>query len=124
MTFINLFSRLIAFKTISKKSNEELILFIKNYLSKLGVEAKLLEVAKGSLTSTLVGPNINGGILLFGHTDVVPVDGQNWTTDPFKLIIKNKKFFGRGTCDMKGFIAIVLDLISTVKIENLKKPQT
>ena len=123
MTFINLFSRLIAFKTISKKSNEELILFIKNYLSKLGVKAKLLEGSKGQFNLyARVGPNINGGILLSGHTDVVPVDGQNWTTDPFKLIIKNKKFFGRGTCDMKGFIAIVLDLISTVKIENLKKP--
>ena len=103
MTFINLFSRLIAFKTISKKSNEELILFIKNYLSKLGVKAKLLEGNKGQFNLyARIGPNINGGILLSGHTDVVPVDGQNWATDPFKLIIKNKKFFGRGTCDMKA----------------------
>ena len=53
----------------------------------------------------MIGPYKDGGILLSGHTDVVPTEGQNWNSNPFKLINKNKRFYGRGTCDMKSFIA-------------------
>ena len=69
-----------------------------------------------------IGPNQDGGILLSGHTDVVPTEGQSWNSDPFQLINKRNRFYGRGTCDMKSFIAVSLDLVSKINIGNLKKP--
>ena len=124
---VKILTDLISFKTISGEDNTALIDYCDDILKKLGATSFRTyddEKKRVNLFATLKAKSSNNKkpIILSGHTDVVPVDGQNWTTDPFKLVIKNKKFFGRGTCDMKGFIAIVLDLISTVKIENLKKP--
>ena len=102
--------RLIAFDTTSRNSNLELIEFIRSYLSELGVESELVHDqsgAKANLYATL-GPKDRGGIALSGHTDVVPVDGQDWTRDPWKVVEQDGKLFGRGTCDMKGFIAVCL----------------
>tara|TARA_B100000035_G_scaffold313897_1_gene328681 strand:+ start:1 stop:978 length:978 start_codon:yes stop_codon:yes gene_type:complete len=70
----------------------------------------------------MIGPNKDGGIIFSGHTDVVPVEGQNWVSEPFKLLKKNDKYYGRGTCDMKGFIAVCLSLVPEIKKKKLKKP--
>jgi len=102
--------RLITFDTTSRNSNMELIDFVQGYLGDLGVESSLVHDETGekaNLYATL-GPRDKGGIMLSGHTDVVPVDGQDWQTDPFEIAEGDGKLYGRGTCDMKSFIAIAL----------------
>ena len=123
MNFNTLLSKLISFKTISMTSNKELMYFIRDYLSKLNIKCELLEGSKGQFNLySRIGPNQDGGILLSGHTDVVPTEGQSWNSNPFKLINKKKRFYGRGTCDMKSFIAVSLDLVSKINISNLRRP--
>ena len=123
MKIESLLSKLISFKTISRQSNKELIIFIKDYLKKNNIDSTLFEGEKNQFNLyAKIGPNVNGGIIFSGHTDVVPTDGQKWKSDPFKLVKKKNKYFGRGACDMKGFIATLLSLIPEIKIENLKKP--
>ncbi|MEM5330518.1 acetylornithine deacetylase [Paraburkholderia sp. JHI2823] len=105
-----LLERLIGFATVSRESNLELIAFVQRYLAGFGVESELFhnaERTKASLFAT-IGPREQGGIVLSGHTDVVPVEGQAWTVDPFRLTEKNGRLYGRGTADMKGFLACVL----------------
>lgn len=107
---IDLIKKLISFDTTSRNSNLELIHFIRDYLKDLGIESLLVPDetgTKANLYATL-GPMDRAGILLSGHTDVVPIDGQEWDSDPFKVIEKDLKLFGRGTCDMKSFVAICL----------------
>src|SRR5699024_3122521 len=102
--------RLIAFDTTSRNSNLELIEFIRGYLSELGIDSELVHDASGgqaNLYATL-GPADRGGIALSGHTDVVPIDGQEWPRDPWKVVEQDGKLYGRGTCDMKAFIAVCL----------------
>ncbi len=123
MKIESLLSKLISFKTISRQSNKELIIFIKDYLKKNNIDSTLFEGEKNQFNLyAKIGPNVNGGIIFSGHTDVVPTDGQKWKSDPFKLVKKKNKYFGRGACDMKGFIATLLSSIPEIKIENLKKP--
>ncbi len=123
MKIESLLSKLISFKTISRQSNKELIIFIKDYLKKNNIDSTLFEGEKNQFNLySKIGPNVNGGIIFSGHTDVVPTDGQKWKSDPFKLVKKKNKYFGRGACDMKGFIATLLSSIPEIKIENLKKP--
>lgn len=105
-----LLGRLIGFATVSRDSNLALIGFIRDYLAELGVECELFhnpEGTKANLFAT-VGPRDVGGVVLSGHTDVVPVDGQAWTVEPFALSERDGRLYGRGTADMKGFIASVL----------------
>jgi len=107
---LDLLHDLIAFDTTSRESNLEFIEYVEAYLDKIGVEYMRVyddEKRKSNLYATL-GPQEQSGILLSGHTDVVPVDGQNWTSDPFTLCEDEGKLFGRGTADMKAFIAIAL----------------
>ena len=107
---IDLIKKLISFDTTSRNSNLELIHFIRDYLKDLGIESLLVPDetgTKANLYATL-GPMDRPGILLSGHTDVVPIDGQEWDSDPFNVIEKDLKLFGRGTCDMKSFVAICL----------------
>ena len=107
---IDLIKKLISFDTTSRNSNLELINFIRDYLKGLGIESLLVPDetgTKANLYATL-GPMDRPGILLSGHTDVVPIDGQEWDSDPFDVIEKDLKLFGRGTCDMKSFVAICL----------------
>lgn len=102
--------RLIAFDTTSRNSNLDLIHFIRDYLGDLGVESEMVydeSGAKANLYATL-GPADRPGIALSGHTDVVPIDGQAWTRDPWLVSEEDGKLFGRGTCDMKSFIAVCL----------------
>jgi len=105
-----LLEKLISFPTVSRDSNLALIAFIRDYLASLGVHSELFYNAdrtKANLFAT-IGPLDRGGIVLSGHTDVVPVDGQDWSMDPFTLTEKDGLLYGRGTADMKGFIACVL----------------
>ena len=106
----DILARLIAFDTVSRNSNLALIKYIQDYLAGLGVEAELFfdeAGGKANLFATL-GPRDRGGVCLSGHTDVVPVDGQNWSVPPFELTENDGRLYGRGTADMKGYIACVL----------------
>jgi len=105
--------RLVGFDTTSRNSNLALIAFVADYLASHGVEVALTHDdarAKANLYATL-GPNGGGGIALSGHTDVVPVDGQPWTSDPFAVVERDGRLHGRGTADMKSFIAVALALV-------------
>jgi acetylornithine deacetylase len=107
---IDMLAKLIAFDTTSRDSNLELIAFVEAELGRLGVSATRVPNADGrkaNLYATL-GPEAEGGVVLSGHTDVVPVDGQNWSSDPFVLTERDGRLYGRGSCDMKGFLALAL----------------
>lgn len=113
MTARELINRLIAFDTVSRHSNLALIDFVRDYLDGFGVSSRLVfsdEGNKANLYAT-VGPPEPGGVVLSGHTDVVPVDGQPWDSDPFQVIERDGRLYGRGTCDMKSFCAIALALV-------------
>jgi acetylornithine deacetylase len=110
-SLIQLLSDLIGFDTTSRNSNLALIEYIQDYLRDLGVDSSLTwnsERTKANLFATL-GTAESPGVVLSGHTDVVPVDGQNWSSDPFKAVIRDGRLYGRGSCDMKGFIAVCLN---------------
>jgi acetylornithine deacetylase len=102
--------RLIAFNTVSRDSNLGLIEWVRDYLQGFGAATRLTYDASGkkaNLFATL-GESSKPGLILSGHTDVVPVDGQNWDTDPFCTVERDGKLFARGSADMKGFIGIIL----------------
>lgn len=104
---------LVGFDTTSRESNLALIEWVRDYLAGHGVASELFfdeERRKANLFAT-IGPKDRGGIALSGHTDVVPVDGQDWSTDPFALAEKNGRLYGRGTADMKSFLAVALALV-------------
>ena len=123
MNLKKILSKLISYATISEKSNLELATFIINFLKKNGVNAQKIQGEKGRFNVFCkIGPETEGGIVLSGHMDVVPVQGQKWTHNPFKMTEKNGKFFGRGSADMKGFIAVVLSLIKKIKVSKMQKP--
>ena len=101
---------LIAFPTVSADSNLDMILFMAGILEDAGARVEIIEApcaTKANLFATL-GPERSGGILLSGHSDVVPVTDQDWSSDPFKMDERDGRLYGRGTCDMKGFIAATL----------------
>ena len=105
--------RLIEFPTVSRDSNLDLIHYARDLLKPYGAEIRLTHddgKRKANLFATL-GPRGDGGVMLSGHTDVVPVEGQAWEGDPFKMVEKDGRLHGRGTADMKGFIACVLALV-------------
>ena len=107
---LEMITKLISYDTTSRYSNMELITYIQDYLTSLDIESTLVpndDGNKASLYAT-VGPKDKPGVMLSGHTDVVPVDGQDWDSDPFSVIEKDGRLFGRGTSDMKSFIALVL----------------
>ena len=116
--------RLIAFPTVSRDSNLALIECVREYLDDFGIASRLVydeSGGKANLYATL-GPQDRPGIMLSGHTDVVPVDGQEWTSDPFKLVERDGRLYGRGASDMKSFIAIVLAAVPTFLERPLKTP--
>lgn len=123
-TSLDLLERLVAFPTVSRDSNLALIGFIRDYLADHGVASELFlnaEGTKANLFATL-GPTDRGGVVLSGHTDVVPVDGQTWTRDPFRLSESEGRLYGRGTADMKGFIASVLAAVPAFLAQPLRLP--
>jgi acetylornithine deacetylase len=117
-------AKLVSFNTESQRSNLELIHFCRDYLAGLGVESTLAFNADGDKANlyATIGPKLDGGVVLSGHTDVVPVAGQDWTSDPWTLTERDGKLFGRGTCDMKGFDAIALALVPEMLAAPLKRP--
>nr|WP_108384722.1 acetylornithine deacetylase [Yoonia sediminilitoris] len=119
-----LMDRLVAFPTVSSESNLELIDFVEEYLDAHGVAANRVYNSDGNKASLYahVGPQVEGGVVLSGHTDVVPVAGQAWDTDPFVVTRKGKKLYGRGTCDMKGFDALALSAVPLALERGIKRP--
>jgi len=119
-----LLARLVAFDTTSAKTNIPLIEFVEAYLTKHGVESRRVPTADGMKSSLFatIGAGEAGGIALSGHTDVVPVAGQSWDTDPFELVERDGKLYGRGACDMKGYLACCLALVPGLKARKLKAP--
>ena len=120
----DLLARLVAIDSVSDRSNLPVIEFVEGYLASLGVEAQRAPNATGEKAALLatIGPNVDGGVVLSGHTDVVPVEGQPWTGDPFTLRSAGSRLLGRGACDMKGFDACVLAMAPAFKAAPLKRP--
>ena len=121
---IDILKTLIGFQTVSGKPNIEIIEFIQGYLGDCGLRSTIDTSSDGmqaNLYCTL-GPEDRSGIALAGHTDVVPVEGQNWSTDPWLLTERGGQLFGRGACDMKGFIACVLAKVPTMVQAPLQTP--
>jgi acetylornithine deacetylase len=123
-TVASILERLVAFDTTSHKTNIPLILYVEDYLREHGVASYLVPTDDGQKASLFatIGPDHAGGIALSGHTDVVPVEGQSWDTDPFTLTLKDNRYYGRGTSDMKGFLACVLAAVPRFKAKPLAKP--
>ena len=115
MNSLDILEKLISFPTVSRDSNLELIGFVHSYLRERGIRTRL--VHNDSLTKAnlfaCVGPAGLRGVLLSGHTDVVPVDGQAWSHDPFRLTLRGGRLYGRGAADMKGFLACALRAADT-----------
>ena len=119
-----LLAHLVGFATVSRDSNLELIGFIRDYLARHGVDSELIynpQRTKANLFAS-IGPSDRGGVVLSGHTDVVPVDGQAWSVEPFVLSERQGRLYGRGTADMKGFIAAVLAAVPGLTRRRLRLP--
>ncbi len=124
MTSLEILKDLIAFPTVSADSNRSLIDYCAKRLEHAGAKVSIIEDesgAKANLYAT-IGPEDKPGVLLSGHTDVVPVEGQNWTVPPFELTEKDGKVYGRGTTDMKGFLACALHAADKASSRTLKTP--
>lgn len=120
----DMIAKLVGFATVSRDSNLALIGYVSDYLAKLGVESRLVpnaDKSKANLFAT-IGPMVKGGVVLSGHTDVVPVDGQPWDSDPFAVTENNGRLYGRGTADMKSFYAVALALVPEMLERSLARP--
>ena len=117
-------ARLVAFDTTSRNSNFALLDYVEDYLERHGVASRRVTRSsepKANLFAT-IGPDKPGGIILSGHTDCVPVDDQEWSSDPFVLTDRDGRLFGRGSADMKGFLACVLAIVPELVARPLKRP--
>ncbi len=126
LSSLDILEKLVSFDTVSDKSNLPLIAWVGEYLDSHGIPyvvAPNAEGTKAALYAT-IGPAVDGGVVLSGHTDVVPVVGQAWTTDPFTLRREGTKLYGRGACDMKGFDAVCLAMAPELMKLPLKAPST
>ena len=124
LTAREILNRLVAFPTVSRDSNLQLVDWVEDYLGSWGVTAHRVynnERTKAALFAN-IGPDLAGGVILSGHSDVVPVDGQNWSSDPWVVTERRGRLFGRGTCDMKGFDALSLAMVPLATAGNLKRP--
>lgn len=124
MTTLEILAKLVSFDTTSRNSNIPCTDWIRAYLASHGVEAEVYVNAEGDKHNlyAVIGPRDVPGYVLSAHTDVVPVDGQSWSTDPFTLVVKDGKAFGRGACDMKGFLAATLAAVPDMVKQSLKTP--
>jgi acetylornithine deacetylase len=120
----DLLDRLVAFPTVSRDTNLPLIDWVEDWLDAQGIAAH--RVWNGDRTKAglyaHVGPDVAGGVVLSGHSDVVPVDGQTWTSDPWTVTERDGRLYGRGTCDMKGFVALALAAMARGAKGGLKRP--
>ncbi len=124
MTPFQLMEKLVSFPTISRDSNLPLVDWVEDYLNSHGITAHRHyndDNEKAALFAH-VGPDVAGGLVLSGHTDVVPVDGQPWADDPFTVVERDGKYFGRGTCDMKGFDALAIWALVEAHHRGVKRP--
>jgi acetylornithine deacetylase len=121
---IDILARLVSFDTTSRHSNLELIAWVEGYLDSHVVAARRVPSPDGQKTNLLatLGPDTAGGVVLSGHTDVVPVDGQPWSSDPWTLTRRGDRLFGRGTSDMKGFLALALAAVPDLLAAPLRRP--
>ncbi len=119
---IGLLGRLVAFDTVSARSNLALIEAVGDYLRSHGVQPIRVDCGDKAGLFASIGPATPGGVVLSGHTDVVPVEGQSWSSDPFSLVERDGHLFGRGTADMKGFIAAVLAAVPLFAARALRLP--
>ncbi|MCZ8310156.1 MAG: acetylornithine deacetylase [Magnetospirillum sp.] len=117
-------ARLVAHRTVSSDSNLALIEDVRRYLESFGVVSRLVPNADGTKANLVatIGPAVAGGAVLSGHTDVVPVEGQPWSSDPFALIERDGRLYGRGSSDMKGFIACALAAVPALVHAKLQRP--
>lgn len=120
----DILASLVSFDTVSRNSNLDLISWVEGYLDKLGVKHQRIydETGKKSNLWATLGPKDVPGYILSGHTDVVPVDDQQWTDSPFKLTERDGKLYGRGSTDMKGYVACCLAAVPDMLKASLKKP--
>ena len=123
-TTAQLLEQLVGFDTTSRNSNLKLIGFIRDYLDRLDVPYRVSTDAAGQKANlhAIIGPRGPGGLALSGHVDTVPVDGQAWSSDPFTLRRQDGRLFGRGACDMKGFVASCLAAVPEFQARNLARP--
>ena len=114
---LDMIHRLVAFDTTSRDSNLELIDFVRAYLAGQGIDCELFhdETGRKANLFATIGPADRPGLVLSGHTDVVPIDGQEWDTDPFAVVERDGRLHGRGTCDMKSFVAVALAMVPRIK---------
>jgi acetylornithine deacetylase len=120
----DILDRLVAFPTVSRDSNLALVDFVAGYLRGHGIAPVIVPSPDGTKAALYaqVGPDGPGGVVLSGHTDVVPVDGQDWTSDPFQLTERDGRLFGRGTCDMKGFDALAIAALPYAMKAGIRRP--
>ncbi|KSB88960.1 acetylornithine deacetylase [Caulobacter vibrioides] len=121
---VDILATLVSFDTTSRGSNLALIEWVEAYLANLGVASRRVPNADGTKSNLMasIGPAVEGGVVLSGHTDVVPVDGQPWSSDPWTLTERDGRLYGRGTCDMKGFLALALAAAPDLAAGDLKRP--
>lgn len=124
LTAREILSKLVSFRSVSSESNLEMISWIEDYLAGHGVKSTRVYNEDGQKAALFanVGPWVEGGVILSGHSDVVPVDGQDWTTDPFTLTEREGRLYGRGTCDMKGFLALSLAAVPLALKAGVRRP--
>lgn len=121
---LEILERLVAFDTTSRHSNLALIEWVEAYLAARGVASTRAPSPDGAKTNLFaaIGPPVEGGVVLSGHTDVVPVDGQAWSTDPWRAVAKDGKLYGRGVADMKSFLALMLSHVEAMRDAPLSRP--
>ncbi|MEM1402729.1 MAG: acetylornithine deacetylase [Pseudomonadota bacterium] len=121
---VEMLAQLVAFPSVSRDSNLPLIDWVEDYLQPFAPRCRRTYNDEGTKANLFaaIGPDVAGGVVLSGHSDVVPVDGQDWHTDPFKLTEKDGLLYGRGTSDMKGFSAVFLSRLPTLDIDKMKRP--
>ena len=119
-----LLERLVAFDTTSAKSNLALVGFVRDYLAGFGLEPTLVhdETGEKAAIYVTIGPSVEGGVVLSAHTDVVPTAGQAWSSDPYRLTARKGRLYGRGSTDMKGFVATVLAAVPDFVAAGLARP--
>jgi len=124
MNSIEMLARLVAFPTVSRDSNLELIDWVEDYLVAFGARCRRTWNEAGNKANLFaaIGPDVPGGVVLSGHTDVVPVDGQDWHTDPFELTERDGLLYGRGSSDMKGFSAVFLSRLAGLNTAAMQRP--
>ena len=121
---IEILEKLVGFPSVSGRPNGDIVGYCRDYFEGLGVECSLSYEETGQQANlyATIGPQIDGGVVLSGHTDVVPVEGQDWSNDPFTLVRDGERLYGRGSVDMKGFLACVMASVPAFQARDLKRP--